>query len=187
MREIDPLWRPSPPARCDPPGADARHAGRLMTRTKAFRRPVRTSQDRPVAQAYYNKQAGISASPPRPGWPSGGCSMALAGHVRGSQPARYMVKVSYGQKPYRRSMMIRGRRVFASPSNMTETGRNALAADPNNEGSLGLAIWKPSKKPRRAPTPTTRSVRCSTTSRCTRRSSALKRRSSSRWPAIGPM
>jgi len=52
-----------------------------------------------------------------------------------------MVKVSYGQKPYRRSMMQTwGAEVFASPSMETNTGRAALAADPDNQGSLGLAI-----------------------------------------------
>ena len=52
-----------------------------------------------------------------------------------------MVKISYQQKPYRRSMMQTwGAKVFASPSMETNTGRAALAADPDNPGSLGLAI-----------------------------------------------
>jgi Predicted alternative tryptophan synthase beta-subunit (paralog of TrpB) len=53
----------------------------------------------------------------------------------------YMVKVSYNQKPFRRSMMQTwGAEVYASPTDMTNAGRAALAADPNNPGSLGLAI-----------------------------------------------
>jgi pyridoxal-phosphate dependent TrpB-like enzyme len=53
----------------------------------------------------------------------------------------YMVKISYEQKPYRRSMMQTwGANVFPSPTDMTNAGRAALAADPNNQGSLGLAI-----------------------------------------------
>jgi len=53
----------------------------------------------------------------------------------------FMVRVSYDQKPFRRSMMQTwGGQVFASPSMETQTGRNALALDPNNQGSLGLAI-----------------------------------------------
>jgi len=53
----------------------------------------------------------------------------------------YMVKVSYGQKPFRRSMMQTwGAEVFASPTNLTNAGRAALAADPDCQGSLGLAI-----------------------------------------------
>ena len=53
----------------------------------------------------------------------------------------YMVKVSYDQKPFRRSMMQTwGAEVFASPTNLTEAGRKILANDPNNQGSLGIAI-----------------------------------------------
>lgn len=94
-----------------------------------------------MAQAYYNKQAGIKRITTETGAGQWGCSMALAGQMFGLEVRVYMVKVSYGQKPYRRSMMQTwGAEVFASPSNMTQTGRDALAADPNNQGSLGLAI-----------------------------------------------
>jgi pyridoxal-phosphate dependent TrpB-like enzyme len=53
----------------------------------------------------------------------------------------FMVKVSYEQKPFRRSMMQTwGGEVIASPSNLTQAGRDILAKDPNNQGSLGIAI-----------------------------------------------
>jgi tryptophan synthase beta chain len=53
----------------------------------------------------------------------------------------YMVKVSYHQKPYRRSMMQTwGAEVFASPTDMTESGRRILAEHPDSDGSLGIAI-----------------------------------------------
>jgi predicted alternative tryptophan synthase beta-subunit len=53
----------------------------------------------------------------------------------------YMVKVSYHQKPYRRSMMqLYGAQVYASPSDRTDAGRAVLAADPESNGSLGIAI-----------------------------------------------
>ncbi|MBK7258506.1 MAG: TrpB-like pyridoxal phosphate-dependent enzyme, partial [Ignavibacteriae bacterium] len=53
----------------------------------------------------------------------------------------YMVRVSYDQKPYRRSMIrMWGADVVASPSMDTKAGRDALAADPDHPGSLGLAI-----------------------------------------------
>jgi tryptophan synthase beta chain len=52
-----------------------------------------------------------------------------------------MVKVSYGQKPYRKSMMqLWGAEVFPSPSEQTNAGRAILARDPDNLGSLGIAI-----------------------------------------------
>jgi tryptophan synthase beta chain len=52
-----------------------------------------------------------------------------------------MVKVSYDQKPFRRSMMQTwGADVFASPTNLTNAGRQILAEDPESPGSLGIAI-----------------------------------------------
>jgi tryptophan synthase beta chain len=70
-----------------------------------------------------------------------GTSMALAGKLFGLDVTVYMVKVSYGQKPYRRIMMETwGATVHASPSNTTNSGRKILELDPNNSGSLGIAI-----------------------------------------------
>lgn len=70
-----------------------------------------------------------------------GCSLALAGQMFGIDIRVFMVKVSYQQKPFRRSMMQTwGAEVLASPSPLTAAGRAALEADDNNPGSLGLAI-----------------------------------------------
>ena len=67
--------------------------------------------------------------------------MALAGNLFGIDVTVYMVKVSYDQKPYRRiTMETWGAEVHASPSKLTQSGRTALEADPDNPGSLGLAI-----------------------------------------------
>ena len=141
VREIYALWRPSPLIRAH------RLERALGTKARIYYKyegvsPVGSHKpNTAVAQAYYNKQAGIKRITTETGAGQWGCSMALAGQMFGLEVRVYMVKVSYGQKPYRRSMMQTwGAEVFASPSNMTETGRNALAADPNNQGSLGLAI-----------------------------------------------
>jgi len=94
-----------------------------------------------IAQAYYNKEAGIKRIATETGAGQWGCAMSLAGQMFGLEVRVYMVKVSYNQKPYRRSMMQTwGAEVFASPSMETNSGRAALAADPDNQGSLGLAI-----------------------------------------------
>jgi pyridoxal-phosphate dependent TrpB-like enzyme len=94
-----------------------------------------------VAQAYYNAQAGITRLSTETGAGQWGSALALAGQFFGIDVRIYMVKVSFDQKPYRRSMMKTwGAEVFASPSNLTEAGRKALAEDPDNQGSLGLAI-----------------------------------------------
>src|SRR5437879_10696296 len=53
----------------------------------------------------------------------------------------FMVKVSYQQKPYRRNLMQTfGANIHASPTNLTDAGRSILAKDPENPGSLGIAI-----------------------------------------------
>ena len=67
--------------------------------------------------------------------------MAYAGAIFGLEVDVYMVKVSYGQKPYRRALMESfGARCVASPSNETESGRAILANSPDSTGSLGIAI-----------------------------------------------
>jgi tryptophan synthase beta chain len=94
-----------------------------------------------VAQAFYNKQAGVKRLATETGAGQWGSSLAYAGSLFGLKVTVYMVNVSYEQKPYRRSMMRTwGAEVFASPSNRTETGRKLLARDPNYKGSLGIAV-----------------------------------------------
>ena len=94
-----------------------------------------------VPQAYYNRQAGIRRLTTETGAGQWGSSISFAGQMFGIEVRVYMVKVSYEQKPFRRSMMQTwGAEVLASPSNMTQTGRDILARDPQNQGSLGIAI-----------------------------------------------
>jgi tryptophan synthase beta chain len=94
-----------------------------------------------VPQAYYNKQAGIKRLSTETGAGQWGSSLALAGQMFGIEVRVYMVKVSYQQKPFRRSMMHTwGAEVFASPTDMTQSGRDILAQDPDSPGSLGIAI-----------------------------------------------
>ncbi len=94
-----------------------------------------------LAQAYYNKQAGIKRIATETGAGQWGSALSLAGKMFGLQCKVYMVRVSYEQKPYRRSMIHTwGAEVVASPSNDTKAGRDALAKNPHSSGSLGLAI-----------------------------------------------
>jgi len=141
VREIFRLWRPSPLYRAHRLekvlGTPAKIYYKYEGVSPAGSHKVNTS----VAQAYYNAEAGIKRIATETGAGQWGCSMALAGQMFGLEVRVYMVKVSYGQKPYRRSMMQTwGAEVFASPSMETNSGRAALAEDPNNQGSLGLAI-----------------------------------------------
>jgi tryptophan synthase beta chain len=94
-----------------------------------------------LAQAYYNKKEGVKRIATETGAGQWGSSMALACKMFGLQCKVYMVKVSYEQKPYRKSMIQAwGSEIVASPSTDTKSGRDALAKDPNCTGSLGLAI-----------------------------------------------
>jgi len=94
-----------------------------------------------VAQAYYNRQEGVTRLTTETGAGQWGSALAMAGAFLGIDVHVYMVKVSYIQKPYRRVMMETfGARVTPSPSPETQAGRAILERDPTSNGSLGIAI-----------------------------------------------
>jgi len=94
-----------------------------------------------VAQAYYNKIAGVKRLCTETGAGQWGSALSMACQFMGLACKIYMVKVSYQQKPYRRSVMeLFGASVVPSPSDETESGRSILAQDPDSPGTLGIAI-----------------------------------------------
>ncbi|HSL42696.1 MAG TPA: TrpB-like pyridoxal phosphate-dependent enzyme [Anaerolineales bacterium] len=94
-----------------------------------------------IAQAFYNKKAGTKAMTTETGAGQWGSALAFACNVFDLDLEVYMVKISYQQKPYRRNLMeTYGSKVYASPTDRTNYGRSILAEDPNNPGSLGIAI-----------------------------------------------
>ncbi len=94
-----------------------------------------------MAQAFYNREEGVTTLSIETGAGQWGSSLAFAGSLFGLDVSVYMVKVSYQQKPYHRDMMeTHGARCVASPSEETEAGRAILAKDPDTTGSLGIAI-----------------------------------------------
>jgi tryptophan synthase beta chain len=94
-----------------------------------------------LAQAFYNKAEGINALTTETGAGQWGSALALACATYGLSLEVFMVKVSYQQKPYRRSMIqAYGASVLPSPSEKTQAGRAILQKDPNSAGSLGIAI-----------------------------------------------
>lgn len=141
VREIYRLWRPSPLIR-------ARRLEQMLgTPAKIYYKNEGVSPagshkpNSAVPQAYYNREAGIRRLTTETGAGQWGSSIAFAGQMFGIDVRVYMVKVSYQQKPFRRSMMQTwGAEVIASPSAMTQTGRDLLAKDADNQGSLGIAI-----------------------------------------------
>ncbi|MBA3534213.1 MAG: TrpB-like pyridoxal phosphate-dependent enzyme [Ardenticatenales bacterium] len=141
VRALYQLWRPTPLYRAH------RLEAALSTPAKIYYKHEGVSPggshkvNTSIAQAYYNAQAGIKRIATETGAGQWGSAMALAGQMFGLEVRVYMVKVSYEQKPYRRSMMQTwGAEICASPSQQTQVGRTALAADPDSPGSLGLAI-----------------------------------------------
>ncbi len=94
-----------------------------------------------IAQAYYNKAEGVTRLTTETGAGQWGCALAMACNFFGLELKVYMVKVSYHQKPYRRSMMeVWGSKVVPSPSPDTQAGRQILEQDAESPGSLGIAI-----------------------------------------------
>jgi len=94
-----------------------------------------------VAQAFYNREAGIRKITTETGAGQWGSSLAFAGALFGIEVQVFMVRVSYNQKPYRRALMeTYGARCIASPSMETNFGRSVLAKSPESNGSLGIAI-----------------------------------------------
>ena len=94
-----------------------------------------------VAQAFYNAQEGVRKLTTETGAGQWGSALSLACAIFGLECEVWMVRASYNQKPYRKSLMeIWGATVHASPSEVTNAGRTVLAADPDSPGSLGIAI-----------------------------------------------
>lgn len=141
VREIYRLWRPSPLYRAHRLEQMLGTPAKIYFKYEGVSPAGSHKPNSAIAQAYYNQQAGIKRLTTETGAGQWGSSLALAGSMFGLEVRIYMVKVSYEQKPFRRSMMQTwGAQVIASPSTYTQSGRAALAQDPNNQGSLGIAI-----------------------------------------------
>jgi tryptophan synthase beta chain len=141
VREVYALWRPTPLLRA------VRLERALQTPAHIYYKyegvnPVGSHKpNTAVAQAYYNKIAGVKRLATETGAGQWGSSLAMACQMFGLECQVYMVRVSYNQKPYRKLLMQTwGATVFPSPSDQTEFGRKVLAEDPECPGSLGMAI-----------------------------------------------
>lgn len=94
-----------------------------------------------LAQAYYCKQEGVTNVTTETGAGQWGAALSYAAKTFGIESAVYQVKISYEQKPYRRSIMqVFGAQVTPSPSMSTRAGKDILTKSPNHQGSLGTAI-----------------------------------------------
>ncbi len=141
LRDIFRLWRPTPLVRA------VRLEKALDTPAHIYYKYEGSSPagshklNTALAQAYYNKQEGIESISTETGAGQWGSALAIAGDFFKVAVDVFMVKISYHQKPYRRSVMqTYGATVTASPSERTEAGRTILARHPDSNGSLGIAI-----------------------------------------------
>jgi tryptophan synthase beta chain len=141
VRDVYRQWRPSPLFRA------RRLEKALQTPAKIYYKYEGVSPagshkpNTAVAQAFYNKQAGVKRLSTETGAGQWGSALSFAGALFGLEVKVYMVRVSYNQKPYRRALMeTYGATCIASPSNETESGRGFLAQRADHPGSLGIAI-----------------------------------------------
>jgi len=141
VRSIYRLWRPTPLHRAHRLEAALKTPARLYYKNESVSPAGSHKPNTSIPQAWYNRQAGIRRLVTETGAGQWGCSLALAGQLLGVSVRVYMVRVSYEQKPYRRSMMQTwGAEVFASPTRQTNAGRQILEKSPDTPGSLGIAI-----------------------------------------------
>ncbi len=139
--DIYTLWRPSPLFRAKRLENALKTPARIYYKYEGVSPAGSHKPNTAIPQAFYNKKAGIKRIATETGAGQWGSSMALAGSMFGLEVTVYMVKVSYNQKPYRRiAMETWGATVHPSPSDTTNSGRAALKINPENPGSLGLAI-----------------------------------------------
>ncbi len=134
-------WRPSPLYRAKSLEKHLGTPARIYYKYEGTNATGSHKLNTSLPQAYYNKIAGIKRLSTETGAGQWGSALSLACSHFGLECTVYMVKVSYEQKPYRRSFMKTfGADVYASPTNLTESGRAILENDPNCTGSLGIAI-----------------------------------------------
>ena len=141
VRDILRLWRPSPLYRARRLEKALDTPARIYYKYEGVSPAGSHKPNTAVAQAYYNKQEGVTRIATETGAGQWGSALAMACQFFGLQCKVYMVKVSYQQKPYRRVMMETwGAQVVPSPSPDTQAGKKILEQDPNSPGSLGIAI-----------------------------------------------
>lgn len=141
VREIYKQWRPSPLYRARNLEKLLDTPARIYYKYEGSNATGSHKLNSAMAQAYYNKKAGIKRLATETGAGQWGSALSMACSHFGLDCTVYMVKVSYQQKPYRRSFMETfGASVYASPTNLTQSGRRILEEDPESTGSLGIAI-----------------------------------------------
>lgn len=141
VREMYKIWRPTPLVRARGLEKALGTKAHIYFKNESVSPVGSHKLNSAIAQAYYCKQEGVTNITTETGAGQWGAALSMAAKHFGLELAVYMVKVSYNQKPYRRSIMqTYGAEVIASPSMSTKAGRKIITDHPNYQGSLGTAI-----------------------------------------------
>ncbi len=141
VREMYKIWRPTPLVRARGLEKALDTPAHIYFKNESVSPVGSHKLNSAVPQAYYCKQQGVTNITTETGAGQWGAALSLAAKHFGLELAVYMVKVSFHQKPYRRSIMeTYGAEVIASPSMSTKAGRKIITDNPTYQGSLGTAI-----------------------------------------------
>ncbi|MCB9049851.1 MAG: TrpB-like pyridoxal phosphate-dependent enzyme [Lewinellaceae bacterium] len=141
VRDAYKLWRPTPMYRAYELEKMLDTPAKIYYKYEGVSPSGSHKPNTAIAQAYYNKQEGVKRITTETGAGQWGSALSFACQHFGIECEVYMVKISYNQKPYRKIMMNTwGAKVHASPTNLTQAGRQILAENPDSPGSLGIAI-----------------------------------------------
>jgi tryptophan synthase beta chain len=141
VRDVYKMWRPTPLYRAYNLEKALDTPAKIYYKYEGVSPSGSHKPNTAVPQAYYNKQEGVKKITTETGAGQWGSALSFACNLFDIECEVYMVKISYNQKPYRKLMMNTwGAKVFASPTDKTEAGRQILAGDPDSPGSLGIAI-----------------------------------------------
>ena len=141
VRDIYRQWRPTPLYRARRLEQTLDTPARIYYKYEGVSPAGSHKPNTAVAQAFYNKEAGVKRITTETGAGQWGSSLAFAGALFDLEIEVFMVQVSFQQKPYRRALMESyGATCTASPSDKTMSGRKILEDNPDSTGSLGIAI-----------------------------------------------
>ncbi len=141
VRDVYKVYRPTPLIRARLLEKHLETNCKIFFKNEAFNAVGSHKINTAIAQVYYNKKEGVKRITTETGAGQWGSAVSFACSQFGLDCQVYMVSISYRQKPYRRVLMqCFGADIEPSPSNLTQSGKDILAKDPNHNGSLGIAI-----------------------------------------------
>jgi tryptophan synthase beta chain len=141
VQDVLRLWRPSPLYRAFRLEKYLKTPAKIYYKWEGVSPAGSHKPNTSIPQAYYNMKQGVERIATETGAGQWGSALAFATMLYDLKCTIYMVRSSYTQKPYRKSMMqVWGAECIPSPSTKTNSGRAMLEKDPETPGSLGIAI-----------------------------------------------